>query len=87
MVDNSQETFQEDSITLRKNQLYGTELINDLRLPRISSPHRKSTPDAMSSNRNQNLASTNQQSKVEARKIVKRSKQKPIPQESKSKVE
>jgi hypothetical protein len=86
MVDNFQETFQEDSITLRKNQLYGTELINDLRLPRLSSPHRKSTPDIMSSNRNPNMNTINQTSKAEARKIVKRTKQKPTAQESKSTV-
>ena len=59
---------------------YGTELINDLRLPKLKSPNRKSTPDTarlISSLQTPSVINTtfDQQSVIQERKITKRTKQ------------
>ncbi|CAF0743450.1 unnamed protein product [Brachionus calyciflorus] len=64
----------------RNQSQFGTELINDLRLPRITSPNRKSTPDTSRLISNLQTPSGlnttfDQQSVIQERQIKKRSKQ------------
>ena len=74
-----------------KSHLYGTELLNDLRLPKIKSPNLKSTPDSgrFMTNRDShnitkhtNISSINQTPNMEPlqRKIVKRDKKSKVKQ-------
>lgn len=62
----------------RKQSQFGTELINDLKLPKLKSPNRKSTPDTfrMSSIQVPSVMNTtfDKDSVIEERKITKRSK-------------
>lgn len=62
----------------RNQSQFGTELINDLRLPKLNSPNRKSTPDTfrMSSTQVPSVMNTtfDKDSIIQERKITKRSK-------------
>lgn len=70
-------TQYDDNSNKNQNQ-FGTELINDLRLPKIISPNMKSTPDTfrMSSIQAQSVMNTtfDKESVIQERKISKRTK-------------
>ncbi|RNA24545.1 hypothetical protein BpHYR1_030117, partial [Brachionus plicatilis] len=75
---NSSRMSQYEEIQSHNQSQFGTELINDLRLPRIKSPNRKSTPDTfrMSSIQAPSVMNTtfDKESVIQERKITKRTK-------------